>query len=255
MNHTSGIPDAYNQPLLQNKLYQKPIALKDFFKALKGKRLISKPGTVFAYSNTNYVLLGEIIRRASGLRFSDYMAQTFFKPFNLNSTTAGVSVTTAAPSRVTDTPQTTEKDLIAQNIALCYLPVSGERQNYLEAQGITELHMQEFMADGNIVTTSEEIQQWTRLLMSGKLISKKSLQKMLTPASPASNYGYAWFIERDSENRLYYEHGGEWLGYQSHIRHYPELDLTITWISNQWEDASGIPVFVDQVAGALFTKP
>ena len=74
------------------------------------------------------------------------------------------------------------------------------------------------------------------------------------PASADSSYAFAWFIDHDAQGRLFYEHGGEWLGYQSHIRHYPEQNLTITWISIQYEDASGIPVFVDQIAESIFTK-
>lgn len=246
MNHTSGIPDAYDQPLLQKKLYQKPITLADFFKALKGKKLTAKPGATFAYTNTNYVLLGEIIRRLSGKPFDQFMRDEFFEPLGLEKTTAGFSLSQKWRP-------TTREDLKYQQIALCYYPHEGQRYDYITLNEIGELHLQGFFADGNIITTSEEMHQWVRLLMTGEILSEKSFKKMMTP-SKISSYGAAWFILEDENGRPYYEHGGEWLGYQSHIRHYPNEDLTITWISNQYEDATGIPVFVDQIAEALLIK-
>ena len=47
------------------------------------------PGREMVYANTNYDLLGEIIRRVSGLSFPDFLAQRIFDPLGMTSARVG----------------------------------------------------------------------------------------------------------------------------------------------------------------------
>ena len=55
-----------------------------------GKALIDKPtagpGERFTYSDINFILLGEIVRRLSGKPLSEYAAEVVFKPLGMTDT-------------------------------------------------------------------------------------------------------------------------------------------------------------------------
>jgi uncharacterized protein YbbC (DUF1343 family)/CubicO group peptidase (beta-lactamase class C family) len=46
----------------------------------------SAPGTEFVYSDINFILLGEIVRRVSGQRISDYAGEQIFEPLGMRDT-------------------------------------------------------------------------------------------------------------------------------------------------------------------------
>lgn len=45
--------------------------------------LKESPGSRFRYSDVNYILLGEIVRRVSGKRVDEYVRETFYEPLNM----------------------------------------------------------------------------------------------------------------------------------------------------------------------------
>lgn len=47
---------------------------------------IAPPGGRFIYSDTNFILLGEIVRRLSGMSLADYAKRTIFQPLGMNDT-------------------------------------------------------------------------------------------------------------------------------------------------------------------------
>lgn len=48
--------------------------------------LIERPGTVFRYSDVNFILLGEIVKRVTGERIDHYAAEHVFAPLGLHHT-------------------------------------------------------------------------------------------------------------------------------------------------------------------------
>lgn len=75
LSHTAGIPDMdeaeYDQ-LVANPAYDEE-APSRFVKALSTRKMISRPGERFAYSNIAYNVLGYLISKVSGLTFEDFM--------------------------------------------------------------------------------------------------------------------------------------------------------------------------------------
>jgi CubicO group peptidase (beta-lactamase class C family) len=63
-------------------------ALEHLIRSLEHTPLHSAPGERYEYSNYNYVLLGYIIERVSGLSYESYMQQHVFAPLGMNSTYA-----------------------------------------------------------------------------------------------------------------------------------------------------------------------
>ncbi|MBI4245560.1 MAG: serine hydrolase, partial [Candidatus Rokubacteria bacterium] len=56
-------------------------------RALATKRLDYPPGTGFQYSDTGFILLGELVRRVSGEPLDRYLARILFRPLGLRDTT------------------------------------------------------------------------------------------------------------------------------------------------------------------------
>jgi CubicO group peptidase (beta-lactamase class C family) len=52
----------------------------------------------WAYSNWGYAILGEIIKRASGMSYGDFLAEKVFKPLHLDRTTTADPVANAGPN-------------------------------------------------------------------------------------------------------------------------------------------------------------
>lgn len=84
IHHTSGIPEY--MPLLGDKGYEPEdtAGRKLAFEVIAGMtELDSKPGTSFAYSNSNYILLGYVIEQVTGAPIADVLAERIFRPLDL----------------------------------------------------------------------------------------------------------------------------------------------------------------------------
>jgi CubicO group peptidase (beta-lactamase class C family) len=68
----SGPPDKYSR--------------QDLVDLFKREPFVYEPGERWAYSNSNYTLLGRIIEKASGLAYEQYLQETFFRPLGLSAT-------------------------------------------------------------------------------------------------------------------------------------------------------------------------
>jgi CubicO group peptidase (beta-lactamase class C family) len=87
LNHTSGIRDDIN---LKDVLGMGPDGMLTqalALKILKGQRTLNfSPGEMFSYSNSNYVLLAEILKVASGQSFRAFTNDAIFKPLGMTNT-------------------------------------------------------------------------------------------------------------------------------------------------------------------------
>ncbi|MBI4056874.1 MAG: serine hydrolase [Elusimicrobia bacterium] len=232
LQHTSGIPDAYETAAIQAKLFHRPIEFKDIVEAIKNKPLSFSPGTQFEYSNTGYVLLGEVIRRASGQTFSEFMRRNFFEPLGMTQTTVG------QPAGVS-------------NAALSYDRKGQDRADHLEENGIKEIHVTDVFTDGNIYSSAEDLAAWALNLTSGRILSAASTEKMFTP-SAVMPYGYGWYIDADSSGRKMYWHPGHWLAYNTRVAVFPEDDAAFVWLSNQALDDEVDERLYSSIIQALF---
>ena len=85
-NHTSGLPEHF-QFFYENEAWRAPSMDETI---LRFGNLVSEPGERFQYSNLGYGLLDEVIARASGKSFPDYMRQEVFLKLGMNRSAVGV---------------------------------------------------------------------------------------------------------------------------------------------------------------------
>lgn len=86
LSHTSGLPDVIDSPNTGN-----PIArTRDSALLLAGARPVDfAPGTRWAYNQTNYVLLGMVVAKLSGMTFERFILEKVTTPLGLSSAEFG----------------------------------------------------------------------------------------------------------------------------------------------------------------------
>ena len=79
LTHTSGIPNYTAYPEFLKTLPVR-VTLKELIAKFKDKPLDFKPGEKFRYSNSGYVVLGQIIEKVSGKNYASFLKEAIFDP-------------------------------------------------------------------------------------------------------------------------------------------------------------------------------
>jgi len=244
LTHTSGIPSYENQ--FERNWDRKKIAFnKDILDMLVKLKdtLLFKTGTKWMYSNTGYALLASIIEKVSGISYNDFMAKNIFQPLGMSHT------------YIYNTRRSTKK--IPDNYALGFV-YSDSLKRYILPDSLSKFDMVYYLdgivGDGCVNSTTRDLFKWDRALYSNKLVSKSSLDEMLSPlvrTSPTDStsfYGFGVFIQAKSEKGKIISHTGGWPGYRTMIVRWPEIDQTVIILSNS---ESNLPFFRAAVESIL----
>lgn len=204
LTHTSGIPNFTNFPdyISTMMIPSPPEKTIDRFKNLP---LEFQPGEKFAYSNSNYVLLGFILEKVSGQSFENYLQENILKPLHMEHTGY-------------DHPEK-----ILPNRASGYDASSEGLINtpYIDT---SMPH-----AAGAMYSTVEDMYLWDQGLYGDTILSKASRDKMFTPF--LSNYGYGWIITK-AFGRKVIAHDGSINGFATHISRFVDDQVTVIVLSN-----------------------
>ena len=210
LTHTGGVPSYTEVPefWLAERKDQSHADMMAFF---ANKPLNFTPGERFEYSNSGYYILGMIIEKVSGQRYADFVEQHLFAPAGMKQSLYD-DPTRLVPRRVAGHMQTEEGVVPAP-----YLSMSGP------------------FAAGALASTVEDLRRWNMALLSGKLISKESLEKAWTPTKlndgSISTYAFGWEVG-DYEGRRMVHHNGGIHGFTSSMYFFPEDKLTIVVLTN-----------------------
>ena len=171
LTHTSGIKNYgpedlnYRQDYTEKELLHKVVSLPMDFAA----------GEKWSYSNTGYMLLGIVIRRASGEFYGDYLRKRVFTPLGMKT------------ARIIS-----EEDIIP-NRAAGYRLVKGQLKNQEWVSPLLNT-----TADGSLYLTVLDLAKWDAALYTEKLLKRPSLEQMWTPVKTTDGkshpYGFGWAI-------------------------------------------------------------
>ena len=178
VTHTSGLPN--NELSDFNKGICVPYTLEELIGTFKSRPLKFKPGTDWAYTNTEYYLLAYIIQTLSGESYADYLAHQVFQPLGMNA--SGFAPTLAVIPQMAEGYTRVGKSLRHRD----YFDRSLE------------------VGAGGLYSTASDMLRWNEALNGEKLLNRKSLDLMFTPSSPG-NYGFGWFIEKKNRTKVYHE--------------------------------------------------
>jgi CubicO group peptidase (beta-lactamase class C family) len=222
LNHTSGLPHYEVLCLKEGKIKWDPRSgstKPDDYEptAAEVVKLIGRhfetgftPGSQFEYSNTGYVLLGQILERVSGMRLAQYLEANVFEP-------AGMVHAVLRDERLQ--------------------PVANRALSYATAKAKTDMDytpLNLIYGDGNINATIDDMIHYAIALQGGKLLTSESSQLAFTAPTlsrGSSRYGFGWWIG-EVRREPFYHHEGAWVGFRSAIADLPKHRLTVIVLAN-----------------------
>ena len=219
LTHTSGLPD---MPYHTMDL-TKPYTEEDMVKLMIDQPIPKDPGVEWRYNNGGYVMLGVLVKRATGKFYGDLLAEKIFKPLGM-----GCRVISEAD--------------IVPNRAAGYEPNEmGELRN----QGWVSPSLNT-TADGALYMTALDMAKWDAALYTEKLLKKASLDQMWTPVKlndgkeanfQEGGYGFGWSVSKVAGHSLI-DHAGAWQGFNAYIGRLVDKKLTVVVLANR----AGAPI-------------
>jgi D-alanyl-D-alanine carboxypeptidase len=168
-----------------------------------GKEANFAPATSWAYSNTNYTLLGMIIETATDMPLAEAYNDYIYEPLGMTST-------------FLDCYEEAKVDTVRGYSGF------GENMN-----DVTELHESIGWSAGGMVSTAPDLLAFARGLFGGELFDDPAtLEAMATPAR-STIYGLGVFI-----NGGYVGHNGGIAGFRSVLNYSPEYDTVVIMLYN-----------------------
>ena len=179
------------------KIVTTPLAKDEFVTKLSEYPLDFTPGSEYAYSNSNYYLLGIIIEKLSGMSYDEYVRKNILEPLNLT-------------------------DLYPD---IDHLTSDGRLDLFIMSFDLPHQDPTISYAVGVMTGTAEGLFNWEKCVMDKALLSQESWDKILDGGT--FGYGYGWYIENG-----YIEHSGMTLGYNTNVRVASESRRVIVVLSN-----------------------
>lgn len=237
LSHTSGLAE-YEDPALTGP--NGPFYLRlDFTEDELARKVEAlpvewAPGEKWDYRNTNYMLLGIIIHKVTGMPYAQFLSERIFKPLGMTSTRL-----------------ISDRDIIPNRASGYEIDRNGNLKN------------QEWVsptfnstADGTLYFNVLDVARWDEALYGTKLLTQRSLDRMWTVVplndgkpNPAG-YGFGWLIGAQNGHKRI-EHGGAWQGFTCRISRYPDDGLTVVVLTNLEAGYSNPGVIAHVVAGLV----
>jgi D-alanyl-D-alanine carboxypeptidase len=210
LTHTAGYEDYAPQDYII-PAWTKPTTSQAILDTWAKKPLNFDPGTRWQYSNTNYVLAGEIFEKVSGAPLVTYLKQTFFDPLGMAS--AG-DCSAASPS---DAQAYTRYGL------------GPARAVAREANGW-------YFAAGELCMTPSDLAEWDIALLGRRFLSAESYAQWTHEMRLANGdlTHYALGLQLGEINDIpTVSHGGEVSGFLASNTLFPTRGAAIVLLSNQ----------------------
>ena len=204
LTHTSGIPSFTSFPEYGTAKLS-PTTPAQTYASIRDKPLEFSPDAKFTYSNSGYLLLGYILERVSGQTYAAFLDENIFKRLGMG-----------------DTGVDSNEDLIPRR-ASGYVTVSRGMAN------APYIHMTIPHGAGALYSTPRDLWRWNQGLFGGKLLSARSVEKMIT----THKGGYALGVGvQTTHGRKLVSHSGGIEGFNSTLSYYPEKKVTVAVLAN-----------------------
>jgi CubicO group peptidase (beta-lactamase class C family) len=176
------------------------------------KALNYNPGAEFLYSNTNYFLLAEVVKRSTKKPLSVFAAENIFQPLGMAHTRFYDDHTAVVPGRIP-----------------AYAP--GERGSFLMNWSTNF----DKVGDGGLMSSVDDLFLWDRNFYENRLGKGTLLKEMQTRGvlNDGKQINYALGLEIGTYRGLpVVEHGGALFGYRTEILRFPEQQFSVVCLCN-----------------------
>jgi CubicO group peptidase (beta-lactamase class C family) len=226
------LPD-YGQTITLRQMLHHTSGLKDFLTLLSysgldpasihsGKEIIdliarqkslnNRPGDEYIYSNTNYYLLGEVVKRATGKPLAEFASENIFRPLGMAHTRYYDDHTVILPGRVSAYDQ-------------------GTGDGFLVDWSTSY----DIIGAGGLMSNLDDLLLWDRNFYANKLGKGTLLKELQTPGvlNNGKQISYGLGLELGTYRGLrIVEHDGALYGYRTAILRFPEQRFTVLCLCN-----------------------
>ena len=217
LNHSSGIPNhAEDEGFLQELFNHSAREIKpeELLTYVLGKRPLFPAGRGSHYSDTNYIVAGLAVEKATGKTFYELVAERLLKPLRLDAT-----IPSDAPT----------------------LP--GVANGYLKGKpvivgGRFTINPQWEWAGGGFASTAGDLARWVGALYGGQVLRPEMAAQMQNGCGTQireNKWGWA------------YVHDGEFPGYLSDVRYYSYFKISVAVQVNA-DESEGARQFISTAA-------
>lgn len=220
--HSSGVPD-YMDFLDFDARQATPTTTEELVARFRDVPLKFTPGTAYKYSNSGYILLGQIIEFVTGMPYADVIKNELCIPLGLNDTGYDHSFVGNDPSYA----------MGLYRVGVPADPIDGSTLN----------------AAGALVSTVDDLYKWDRALHDGQVLKPETLALMRT--AQVKNYGLGVMLYPLGGMRTVH-HDGMASGIRTFLGTFVDDDITVIVLSNyETADVEGVGTYLAQLARSL----
>lgn len=212
LHHTSGLKDHFELMYLAGWHESDYTNNEMVLRLVAHQRTLNfETGTKHEYSNTNYMLLAEIVRKVSGKSLRLFAQERIFTPLGMNHTHFD-----------DDYPQVVKQRVIS------YAPPMGG--TYIQLLKDFDLH-----GDGNLLTTVEDLQRWDANFYTGKVGGVELTKMLLTKGvlTSGDTIPYALGLGHGHYKGLpIVSHTGGFKGFRTQLLRFPDQHFSVAVLCN-----------------------
>jgi len=213
-NHTSGIRDIFDLTNLVGIRNEDMISNDQTIKLITSQKGLNfKPGEKYEYCNSGYILLAEIVKRVSGLTFSEFTSSRIFKPLKMTN------------SQFLDFPE-----LIIKNKAYSYF-----KQDTTYYKSLLNFS---FVGSTGLNTTTDDLAFWAlnfeRKVIGNDIIFNKMQERGRLNNGNLIPYALGQELKNYKGLEVVF-HGGGDAGYRSYLLRIPKHKFSLMILSNSQE--------------------
>lgn len=206
LNHSSGLPATPNGEFRTDYTDDELLAI------LYRQSLNFPAGTRWRFSYVDYVVLGFIVRKATGERYTDLLARRVFQPLGMR------------------TAQQIDERAVIPNRASGYELGSGTPRN---AEWVSATANS--TADGTLYVSALDLAAWEAGVARRALLRPESWAAIgaqaTLPGGRRLPYGFGWFLDRRAQQPVW-RHSGSWQGFRTSITRYLRSEWTVVVLAN-----------------------
>ena len=215
LSHTSGYQDFWPQDYVMPMMLE-PVTAQQILDRWARIPLDFDPGTQWQYSNTNYVIAGIIVEKASGMPFLQFLRQHVFTPLHMQSV-----LTIEEAKRMPSEP-----------VGYLRYALGPPRPAPTEGKGW-------MFAAGELSMNASDLARWDISLIGQTVLRPASYRQMETEVQlkngVGTRYGLGIGVSSEGGQRML-THGGEVSGFVAQNVVFPDDGAAIVVLTNQ--DAS-----------------
>ena len=216
LSHTSGVAEITNTQLFDRLRITPFTDLTPLIDEIIKLPSDFSPGSRWSYSNSNYILLSQIVKIVSGKSWQDFIQTEILTPLHLDQT----KFSTGKTSQLVSGHQFNRDYSLTPNASTEY----NERG---WANGA-----------GGLESTVNDLALWNTALFSGKLVPSGLVTLMSTSQATIDShttYGFGLFQRSDFSGEKVIFHSGGIPGFTSMNVYLPEKDLSVIVLSNSFD--------------------